>query len=178
MPALEESKQFVLPESLITPIDLSRTIRELAALDETLRQAEIRAAGQPVELVRSGQILEDLVATNVVSLEDAKQRAELLAMLRSFADQAPRIHISFAVEPSAVFRNRIIIWLRQNIHPQILLEIGLQPTLAIGCTVRTTNKVFDMSLRHHFEEQRHILGEKIARQTTVEETRNQVNTHE
>lgn len=158
----EPVKQFILPENLITPVDLSRTVRELSALDESLYQANIRTPGQPVKLARSSRILEDLATANNVSLLDTLGRAELLEALKTFVNQAPRVHISFATEPSARFNGRIIVWLRQNIHPQILLEIGLQPMLAVGCMVRTPNKVFDMSLRHRFKEQRHSLRDSIA----------------
>jgi hypothetical protein len=158
----EKSKQFVLPESLISLIDLSRTMRELVALDESLYQANLRAAGEPTAKVnRSSRILEDIAASNGVSLLDAGHRSELIAALKNFDKNAQRIHMSFAVEPSAKFTRNIIIWLRQNIHPLLLLEIGLQPTLAAGVMVRTNNKVFDMSLRHHFAENRHLLYEKI-----------------
>lgn len=152
-----------LPENLISSIDLSRTIRELAALDESLYQANVRVPGQSVKLARSSRILEDLATANGVSLLDTAKRGELLSSLKSYAKTAPRIHMSFAVEPSAKFSTRMVVWLRQNIDPLILLEIGLQPTLAVGCMVRTNNRFFDMSLRHRFKEQRHILREKIGR---------------
>ena len=158
----EPKAAFVLPENLISSIDLHRTVRELAALDESFYQASVRVPGQSVKLARSSQILEDLAAVNGVSLLDMSQRGELLAALKSYTPNAPRIHMSFAAEPSAKFSARMVIWLRQNIDPLILLEIGLQPTLAVGCSVRTNNRVFDMSLRHRFREQRHILREKIA----------------
>lgn len=159
--APELSAVLVFPENLISSIDMSRTARELAALDESLYQANVREPGQSVKLARSSRILEDLAAANNISLLDTEQRGELLATMKGLIASAPRIHISFAVEPSAKFSQRMVIWLRQNIHPRLLLEIGLQPTLAVGCVVRTNNKVFDMSLRHRFKEQRHLLREKI-----------------
>ncbi len=158
-------KTLVLPESLISSVDLHRTMRELLALDDLLHQADVRAPGVPVNLGRSSQVLEDLTTANGVSLPDAPQRGELLEAMKSLTNNAPVIHMSFAVEPSAIVSSRIIIWLRQNIDPLVLLEIGLQPLLAVGCMLRTNNKMFDMSLRHRFQEQRHILREKIAEQS-------------
>lgn len=166
MPEHEDSTKsdntgMVLPESLISSIDLSRVLRELTTLDGLLYQENVRAPKQPANLARSSQILEDLASANSVSLAEASQRGELLAALKALEDKSPHIHMSFAVETSAKFNKRMIIWLRENIHPLVLLEIGLQPLLAIGCVVRTDNKIFDMSLRHRFKEQRHILREKI-----------------
>jgi F0F1-type ATP synthase delta subunit len=65
--------------------------------------------------------------------------------------------MSFAADPSASFSAKIVGWLRANIHPLSLLEIGLQPTIAAGCIVRTTNKVFDLSLRNRFSEHTELL---------------------
>lgn len=169
---MSEPEAFIFPENLISSIDLNRTVRELSALDESLYQANVRVPGQPVKLARSSQILEDLAAVNGISLLDTAGREKLLNNLKSCVNSVPRIHISFAVEPSAKFSTRIVVWLRQNIDPLILLEVGLQPTLAIGCSVRTNNKVFDMSLRHRFKEQRHLLREKISAHTDVEATAN------
>jgi len=154
-------RQFVLPDNLISFVDLSRVRRELAALDDSFYQAGLRKAGQPTQLSRSSRTLEDLASANQVSLLDAAHRAQLIATLDAFDKQAQQIHMSFAAEPSAKFVSHIIVWLRQNIHSLILLEIGLQPSLAAGCMVRTNNKMIDMSLRHRFFENRHLLDQKI-----------------
>jgi len=130
-----------LPEQLVSSVDLSRIIRELEALDESLRQAELRKPGEPTKLSRSSVSLEELARINKVSLVDSKQRQQLILLLKGFLDHAPRIHMSLATEPSAGFTRKMILWLRANIHPVVLLEIGLQPTLAAGCIVRTTNKM-------------------------------------
>lgn len=154
-------EQIVLPERLVSSVDLSRLIRELKALDESLRQSELRKPGAPTKLARSSVTLEDLAKANHIQLTDKTQREQLLALLNGFKDHAPRIHMSLATEPSAKFTQNISIWLRKNIHPLILLEVGLQPTLAAGCIVRTNNKIFDMSLRHRFTENRKVLLMKI-----------------
>jgi hypothetical protein len=65
--------------------------------------------------------------------------------------------MSFASDPSAVFTVKIVIWLRTNIHPYLLLQVGLEPRIAAGCIVRTPNKQYDFSLRRHFTDQREQL---------------------
>lgn len=160
--AEQTPEQIILPERLVSSVDLSRIIRELEAIDESLRQSELRKPGEPTQLARSSVTLEDLARANNVQLTDETQRNQLLVLLQGFKDHAPRIHMSLATEPSAKFTHRIVVWLRQNIHPLILLEVGLQPNLAAGCMVRTNNKLFDMSLRHHFKENRGLLVQKIS----------------
>lgn len=151
-----------LPERLVSWVDLSRVTRELKNLDDWLNQAKLRG-GQAVSTPKTTSTLEELAAVNTISLLDKSHRKKLLELLEAFSKQAPKIHMSFAVEPSAVFLNRMIIWLRANISPLILLEIGLQPTIVAGCTVRTRNKLFDMSLRNRFYDQRLELVKSIAK---------------
>lgn len=151
-----------LPERLITPVDLSRVLRELKTLDDWLNQAALRASGQSVSAPKTSATLEEFASANGVSLLEKSHREQMITVISAFSEHAPKIHMSFAVEPSAPFLNRMIVWLRTNINPIILLEVGLQPTLAAGCTVRTPNKVFDMSLRNHFADSRKLLVESIA----------------
>ncbi len=154
--------QIVLPVELVSSIDLSRMVRELTALDESINQTALRAPGEPTRLARTGVTLEELASANKVLLTDQKQRTQLLELLKGFQKHAPRIHMSLAAEPTAKFTQKIVIWMRKNIHPLALLEVGLQPNIAAGCIVRTNNKMFDMSLRHCFTEKRLLLVEKIA----------------
>lgn len=156
-----QNDQIVLPHRLVSSVDLARLIRELTALDESMRQAELRKAGESTHLARSSQTLEELAKVNNVHLTDQAQRTQLVQLLRAFEAHAPRIHMSLAAEPTAAFTRKIVIWMRANIHPLVLLEVGLQPTIAAGCTIRTTNKMFDMSLRNHFAQNRELLIQKI-----------------
>lgn len=154
-----------LPERVVGSVDLSRAIRELRAIDDWLNQAAIRGSGQAVSVPKTSRTLEEIATQNGVSLLDKKQRQQLIQVLDAFFVQAPRIHMSFAVEPTAPFTKTMVVWMRANISAVILLEIGLQPSLAAGCTVRTTNKLFDMSLRHRFTERRLELIQSITEAT-------------
>jgi F0F1-type ATP synthase delta subunit len=91
----------------------------------------------------------------------APERAMLQQFLEVVYTQAPRVHVSFASDPSAAFTAKIVQWFRDSVHRAILVQVGLQPTIAAGCVVRTTNKSFDFSLRHHFDEQRELLLEAL-----------------
>jgi F0F1-type ATP synthase delta subunit len=98
---------------------------------------------------------------NNYNLLDSARRKELAGKLDQVIGKAPLIHISFAAEPSPKALERILIWFRQNVHSQTLLQVGLQPTIAAGCVVRTANKVFDLSMREHLKNQEPFLVQLI-----------------
>src|SRR5690606_10854194 len=75
--------------------------------------------------------------------------------------KAPVIHISFPSEASPAFIAKILEWFRTEVHPHVVLHVGLQPELAAGCVVRTTNRMFDFSLRKRFEQSKKKLLESI-----------------
>lgn len=156
-----------LPERMVTTVDLHRSLRELKRLDDWMHQAALRSPGQPVQPPKTSATLEELALINSVSLLDEAHRTQLIGVLDGLAEHAPKVHMSFAVEPSAAFLNSMIVWLRANISPLLMLQVGLQPTLAAGCTLRTTNKMFDMSLRHRFVESR---GKLVGAIASVEES--------
>lgn len=165
MDSSTKSSQIVIPLKLVSSVDLSRTVRELEALDDALNQAALREGGTAVSLPRTSRMLEDLAAENKLSLLDSENRQTLLQTLKDFTKDYPRIHISFTVEPSVVFIEKMTVWFRQNIHKNLLIDIGLQPTIVAGCVVRTENKVFDMSLRHNLAEKRDMLISRIGSQS-------------
>lgn len=154
---MDKSMTLQLPIRIISPTDLNRVIRELDVLDNALYQASVRSGGESVNLPRTSRMLEDLAFDNKCSLLSSEDRQKLLLLLKDFSQNYPKVHMSFTVEPSARFVEKIIVWLRNNIHGQILLDIGLQPSIAAGCIVRTKNKVFDLSLRNNLSQNRHLL---------------------
>lgn len=157
----DNKHRFILPENLISPSDLYRTIRELETVDDFLLQAKARTPGSPVTLPKTSQVLSDLVETNKLSLLDEKQRDMLRGKLNGLLDNPAKIHISFASTPSSSFLSQVVGWLRQNVHKTAMIEVGLQPSIAAGCIVRTNNKVFDLSLRKHFKMNRQMLSEAL-----------------
>ncbi len=155
------SNTLQMPVRLVTTVDMARTLRELKKLDDWLHQAELRTPGQPVKPPKTSASLEEIASLNKVSLLEATHREQLINVLSALNDHAPRIHMAFATEPSPKFLEELIVWLRANISPIILVEVGLQPNLAAGCTVRTRNRLFDMSLRNRFVDSRPKLVESI-----------------
>lgn len=156
-----KKEQLKLPERIVGSSDLIRTLRELKALDDSLHQANLRKPGEPTKLAASSPALEEVAKANGISLTDAKERQQLVEMLKAFQDHAPRINMSFPSEPSGPFVKSLASWLRTNIHPLLLIEIGLHPSLVVGCVVRTNNKQFDLSLGNRFKDSRKLLVDQL-----------------
>lgn len=150
-----------LPPNIVGQVDIVRLSRELAALDDFFVSAKARAGGSPMTLPKLSKSLDGLSKENKVNLLDEKSRQDLGDQLDRVYKEAPNFHISFAVEASPKVLERILVWFRANIHPQLLLQVGLQPTIAAGCMLRTTNKIFDMSLRSRMTTQTNYLTELI-----------------
>lgn len=149
------SSSLRLPTLVFGSAEVRRLQIELANLEEYLQQAAIRDKATKLvsSLPKVSRMLDALAAENHYNLLKAQERAALRDFLNAL-QSAPSVHMSFASDPSAAFTAKLVAWLRTNIHPWTLLQIGLQPSLAAGCTVRTPNKVFDLSLRQHFDEQK------------------------
>jgi hypothetical protein len=157
----EAKRDMMLPTSVVEPADVRRLSRELESVDEFLRQAEIRKGGTPTNMPRTTKTLDALAEANGLNLLVAIDRAKAAGFLDALVRDAPVVHVSFAAEPSAAFTAKILTWLRENIHPLLLVQIGLQPSIAAGCIVRTNSKVFDFSLRQYMLGHRDMLTKAI-----------------
>lgn len=155
--AQQTKQQLKLPVLVFGVVEVRRLKRELEGLDEFVRQAAIREPGKQAALPRVSRLLDALATDNSRNLLQDADRQELHQFLVTTEKAAPTMHVSFASDPSSAFTAKLVTWLRANIHPAVLLQIGLQPTIAAGCIVRTANKSFDLSLRQSFEEKRPLL---------------------
>lgn len=154
--------EFRLPNSVIGHSDITRLQRELEALDDFFTGAKKRSPGAPQATPpRPTSSLDQLARDNSLNLLEAGDRGKLQAFLTQLLETAPQLHISFASEPSPQGLDSILVWFRANIHPYALLQIGLQPSIAAGCVLRTNNRVFDMSLRSHLEDQQPYMVQLI-----------------
>jgi F0F1-type ATP synthase delta subunit len=106
-------------------------------------------------------MLEEFASTNRLNLLMPDDRHHAAVFMEYVLKKAPVLHISFASEATRKFTTEIVVWLRTNYDSEMLIEIGLEPGIAAGCVVRTTNKMFDFSLIKHLREQRSLLMEKL-----------------
>jgi len=150
-----------LPVTIVSPTDIARLTREIESIDGFFRDAEIRQAGEPNALPRLSKLMDQLVADNQLNLLQDPDRKKIVSVLDSLHNSAPVMHISFSVDPPGPYVQKIVAWLRENIHPEVLVTVGLQPNIGAGCIVRTTNKLFDFSLREYFAQKREFFIEKL-----------------
>lgn len=150
-----------LPVLAASPVDIARLARELQAIDDSLLQLRLRKDKQAVGLPKTSQLLDQTVQLNKLDLLQAADRKLLGRFLDTVHKQAPVLHVSFSADPPVSFIEKLMTWLRREIHPQVLLTIGLQPGIGAGCMIRSANRYFDFSLRHRFDNQREVLVQKL-----------------
>jgi F0F1-type ATP synthase delta subunit len=150
-----------LPPSLVGSADLSRLIRELNELNESLLQLSLRQSGSTIKMPKTSQLMDQVTNYNKLNLLQETQRKDLLTFLESVRKNAPVMHMSFSSDPTPIFLEKLVAWLRKEIDPFVLLTIGLQPTIGAGCIVRTTNRYFDLSLKQNFLNKHDLLMSKL-----------------
>jgi hypothetical protein len=137
----------LLPLALVSPVDLGRMIRELEKLKETLDQDHLRGKEHHDKVLKTSELLGATGELNKIDFREHAQRQNLLHFLQQVREKAPLLHMSFSADPNPDFIEKIMAWLRREIHPLTLLTIGMQPNIGAGCVLRTTNHYFDFSLR-------------------------------
>jgi len=154
-------KKITLPISVVTPSDVGRLAHELEVLENDLVQLKMQKTDNGVPQLSFTKGLERIAELNKFNLSNPADRLTLQGFLVEVKQKAPVLHISFNSEPSPLFLDKLMLWLRREIHPLVLLTIGLQPAIGAGCMVRTTNKYFDLSMRQTFMAKRPLLLEQI-----------------
>jgi len=157
-----------LPPLVVGPVEVNRLKRELAAIDDTLLERTLRKQGSSAQMLKTSQQMDRVVNLNELNLLHEADRQRLSRFLDSVSTRAPVLHISFSADPPSSFLEQLMAWLRENIHPQVLVTVGIQPTIAAGCTVRGPNKYFDLSLRQDFKDKRALLLEQMSRRQAQE----------
>lgn len=169
--AVNSAKKMVgLPVLVSSPVEIGRLIRELEIIDDTLLELAIRKGGSEVKMPKTSQLMDRMIELNKLNLLLENDRKLLLRFLESIKQGAPVLHMSFSADPSVDFIEKMVAWLRKEIHPLALMTVGLQPSLGVGCVVRSTNRQFDFSLRQDFLKKRSLLQEKIAAFDSTPET--------
>lgn len=149
-------KTLGLPVLVASPVDVGRLIRELEAIESVLLQIKLQKDDQHRSL-KASHLMDQTAQLNKLDLSKEADRKQLHEFLESVKQKAPVLHISFSADPASGFIEKIMAWLRREIHPLVLMTVGLQPNIGAGCVVRSTNKYFDFSLRKDFEKKRDVL---------------------
>lgn len=151
-----------LPPLVASPADVRRLCRELEQIDEALLQLKLRSDGGNVKMPKTSRLMDLTVEHNKLNLLKIDDRKLLKRFLELVGQKAPQLHFSFSADPSAGFIEKLVTWLRQEIHPHVVVTIGLQPNIGAGCIVRSTNKYFDFSLKQTFASQNALLLDKLS----------------
>jgi len=146
-----------LPLSVVSPVDVGRLIRELEVIDNILLQLGLRGGSSELKLPKTSQLMDQTVELNKLNLLQATDRQQLQKLLVNVRQRAPVLHISFSADPAPAFIEKLMAWLRREIHPVVLLTIGLQPSIGAGCIVRGISNHFDFSLRQDFLKKQELL---------------------
>ena len=161
--AVENQSEFVLPPSVVSKLDLSHLVSEAEEIDSYLTSAMAKAkVGAPVEAQPTlSDKLTDFCVTNRIQFGDGQQRVRLIKRLRHLKDNAPVVHMTFATAADTEDLQQLANWLRRSVSPQAVISVGLQPDLIGGVYLRTTNHVFDLSVRAQLAGKRHLLVEAV-----------------
>lgn len=158
----DKPKTLVLPLMVASPADVGRLIHELDLIEDALLQLGLRTGGSKVKLPATSRLMDQTIQANKLNLLHKNDIASLRRFLKEVKQQSPVLHISFSADPTPHFIEKLMTWLRREIHPAVLLTSGLQPNIGAGCIVRTANKQFDLSLRQDFVKKRDLLISQLA----------------
>lgn len=156
-------QDFVLPPSVVSRVDMSRMVSDAERIDNELTTDAVRtkAGGANSVTPTLSEQLAAFLELNQLSLDDSHKRSELIKQLRLLKDEVPVIHMTFAVEADRESLGQLVSWLRQEIHKQAVIAVGLQPALVAGVYLRTPNHVHDLSLKAQLEGSRDLLIKEL-----------------
>jgi len=143
-----------LPVYIIGKPQLRGILRELQYMDDVLHQQKLVSsveAAASANVAAGSRGLSELALSRGYRLDSGEDRRQMVKDVQSLIETAPEYHISFASEPPVRKLQQLTQWFRENVHPQLLIQVGLQPPITAGCVVRTGNSVIDLSLRRSFD---------------------------
>ena len=150
-----------LPTAIASRQDVTRAHRELRTFTDLVMQSIMRH-DNPVKYPAISGNLRALAVENQIDLRNEEACNDLLKRLEYVKLNAPNVHISFPTDPSQEVLQKLVTWLRKEIEPNIVIQVGLQPTIAAGIVLQTPNHQFDFSLRQHLYKNRGMLKEAIS----------------
>ena len=125
-----------LPESIYNSSQLRQLKSELNRL---------RNLRSPKNIVFSNNLQELAVANGVGKINVATIN-DLLKFIDTLLDESPEITMTLASAPGNDERAELMMRLRRQLDPKLLVHFIIRPELLAGCVVRTKTAVFDMSL--------------------------------
>lgn len=156
MSNVKDYTQFIVPSSIVSRADISRLVREFEAVDTALTSKTVHemAGTQHDESIVFSPQLQEFLEKNPVNLDDTNERTDYIHQLRTLKDRAPVMNMTFAVVADPESLKELAVWLRNEVHPQTVIEPHLQPSLVAGVYLRTPNRVLDLTVRNKLKSKR------------------------
>jgi len=170
--------EYKLSDSIGTRTQLVNVFENLESVLEKNVQNSIRAEeGVDFEdLPEVSSALAQLIKDNDIKVTTTSLK-ELKTWLAELKQSAPVLRLTFTSDPENAIITRIVKWFREQSGKEVLVRIGVQPTIAAGCIVHTPSHQYDFSLRNYLLQNTalfsEILNEKLAtdvRDQTLTET--------
>lgn len=155
---------FTLPSTLISLVDIAHLMRDIEQYDDavTARETRMRSGVAVAQSqIKTTEAMRDFLEVNQLRLEDSRQRRELQVALERMKKTIPVVHMTFATEAHREHLEQMVMWVRTHLHPQAVIDVGLQPSLIAGVYIRTSNQVYDFSLRGALQDGRTLLKQEI-----------------
>lgn len=150
-----------LPLGVSTKKDLMMLSRELSTFSNQVYQS-IMHHEKPIKYPPISDNLRQFIVLNQVDFKNPRKCQQAITSLGEFKKYAPIVHISFAQNPPIDVIQKITAWFRSQVDPNCLITIGLQPSIAAGIILKTTNKQFDFSIRQRLESEKEKLKESLS----------------
>lgn len=144
-----EATKLLLPTSIIRKRDVSSLVSEAERIDNAMTTNEVHQkikTGISPEIIMSNQMI-DFLQINKIEFGDSKQRDNLISSLRIVKDKLPIVHATFASNVEGEVLEQLVSWLRDSVHPFTVISVGVQPSLIGGVYLRTSNRVYDFSIK-------------------------------
>lgn len=152
-----------LPPNVISRVDVARLVAEAERIDNlyTADAAHTKVGDTHHEDIRFTDQFAAFIEANSITLDDSHVRTVLIKELRQLHHKVPTMHMTFAVTADPEGLAQLTDWLRKNVHPQVVIETGLQPGLVAGAYVRTPNHIYDFSVRAALREHESVLTDEL-----------------
>lgn len=160
---VKDSAEFTLPSSIISKVDISRLVREFETVDNALTSKDVRnkAHASEEDMPAMSPQLSAFLESNPVDLNNSGARSEYIKQLRLLKKNVHTMNMTFAVVADPESLQQLSAWVRESIHPQIVIETHLQPGLVAGMYLRSQNHVFDFSVRNALKSKRGELKKEL-----------------
>lgn len=138
-----------LPNTIGGKRDLILAMREIEQILSDEIQNDVRSkygAEQHKQSHAGRHMVDELLKENNLNHEIATLR-QVLKSMEDFKNHSPQIRLAFSQEPDPDMYRKVVEWFRREIHPGVLVQIGVQPSIGGGFTMQTPVRRYDFSFK-------------------------------